>query len=214
MNLSFLYFNEVDSTQDLAIELYKEGHREGTVIIAKKQRKGRGRYGKVWYSPEGGLYLSLILEPKNKENLPLIALIACKAVKKALEYRFRLKLRIKFPNDLLYKDKKLAGFLLESSFKGEELEYCILGIGLNVNNSIPQEIEKEAISLKQILKKESNIKELTNLIIKEFFELYKKGFEGLIGTELWYGGKAYLLNSLKASEVELVSKEGRIILSY
>ncbi|GBC75760.1 Bifunctional ligase/repressor BirA [archaeon HR06] len=189
--MRLIYFDEVDSTQDMALKYYLEGYGEGTVILAKKQRKGRGRNGRFWYSPEGGLWLSIILQP-NLEDLSLLPLLASKALKDLLEERFSLKLKIKYPNDLYYEEKKLAGFLLESSFKGDRLEYCILGVGINVNNPVPE----GAISLKEIVNRELELKDLTEAYLKKFFELYYKGLEVLLGEEIWYKGKNYKIKDL------------------
>lgn len=112
---------------------------EGTVIVADKQNKGKGRLGKSWYSPDGGLWFSVILRPQNLLVFPIIAGVAvCEAIKE-----MGLKTQIKWPNDILVKNRKVAGILAELVDKT-----VILGIGLNLNiTEFPEEIKDSATSI-------------------------------------------------------------------
>ena len=149
-------FDELTSTMDLADKLITQNKTD--VVVAKKQTKGRGRYGRKWYSEEGGLYFSFI--EKNGRNDFLSEIVSFSIVKTLQEYRINCK--IKFPNDIIYRNKKIAGILIEK--KGE---IYIIGIGINVNNYINEEIN--GISMKEILKREIKIEK----VLEKFLIIYK-----------------------------------------
>lgn len=115
-------YGKVDSTQNVAKELIEEGEEEGLVVIADEQSKGKGRLGRKWISPSDGLYFSVVV--KKQGALPLISAVA---VAKTLE-EFGLRARIKWPNDVLVKNKKIAGIIIEL-FRN----YAIIGIGVNMD---------------------------------------------------------------------------------
>ena len=128
-----LVFDEVDSTNSTAKELAQAGAEEGTVVIARKQHHGRGRFNRIWQSPEGGVYLSIILRPKKStEKISLLSFVAALAVVKTIE-SYSLHTTIKWPNDTRVNGKKIAGILLESEIKGDEIIYVVVGIGINLN---------------------------------------------------------------------------------
>ncbi|MEO0102051.1 MAG: biotin--[acetyl-CoA-carboxylase] ligase, partial [candidate division WOR-3 bacterium] len=133
------------------------------VIWAEEQTKGRGRFGREWHSPKGGLYFSLLLFPKPEEILTIHLKLFLSAVK-GIEKVANISCLFKWPNDLIYEKKKLGGILLE-----REGTAIIAGCGINVNNeTFPSEI-KDAISLKLILKREIPIEEL----LREIISLYE-----------------------------------------
>ena len=134
------------STNDEAARLARAGAAHGTVIIASKQTGGRGREGRPWASPEGGLYLSAVLRPP----LPLadvppmtlaIGIAICDAVRAE-----GAPAVIKWPNDLLVDGRKLAGVLVESHSQGGKLDAVIAGIGINLDRT-PESVANTAISL-------------------------------------------------------------------
>lgn len=139
-----LYFDEIDSTNRLAKELAADRAAHGTVVLAGKQTAGRGRIGKSFYSPEGGLYLSVILRP-TQEISDLMSLTACTAVAvhTALS-EFDITTKIKWVNDLFLNDRKICGILCEGGFHPQSggLDYLIIGIGLNLrkNTDVPQKL--------------------------------------------------------------------------
>ena len=134
---------ETGSTNDDALDLARKGAPEGTVVLAARQTKGRGRLGRTWKSPEGGLYASYVLRPQAPlERVSALSLVVALAVADALE-RFGVPgVRLKWPNDLLLFDDegaemgKVAGILLEMSAQMDGVEYVIPGIGLNVNRPV------------------------------------------------------------------------------
>jgi BirA family transcriptional regulator, biotin operon repressor / biotin---[acetyl-CoA-carboxylase] ligase len=126
--------DEVASTNDVAKSLANEGEAEGLVVTAKTQVAGRGRMGRSWSSPEGGLYLSLILRPKvSAEDMLRLTVLACVPVAETIEEASGCKTMVKWPNDVEIGGKKVAGLLVESTSKGGEIAYMVLGIGVNLN---------------------------------------------------------------------------------
>lgn len=142
------------STNDAAKTLAQEGAAEGTVLVAEEQTSGRGTKGRSWFSPpEKGLYVSIILRPE-KSSLPLLPLAAGLACADAVRESTGAEIRLKWPNDLVWERKKLGGILCESSFSGEDLNYAVVGIGLNVNHEesdFPDSIRGTATSLRLII---------------------------------------------------------------
>jgi BirA family transcriptional regulator, biotin operon repressor / biotin---[acetyl-CoA-carboxylase] ligase len=122
------------STQERARELARAGTPHGTLVVASIQTGGRGRLGRYWGSPEGGLWMSLVLRPGFDASLASrITQTAAVGVAKAL-WEVGVEASIKWPNDLLAGGKKICGILAESSWeKGGRLDYAILGVGMNAN---------------------------------------------------------------------------------
>jgi len=138
-----IMMSECASTNDEAARLARAGAKHGTVVIAERQTAGRGRDGHVWASPPGGLYLSAVLRP----SLPLvdvppmtlaIGIGVCEAARQA-----GVAAVLKWPNDVLVGGDKLAGVLVEAQSQGGKLDSVIVGIGINLNNEVPE----HAISL-------------------------------------------------------------------
>jgi len=134
-----LRLEEVDSTNEYARRMAPDVP-EGTVVVARRQTSGRGREGRSWASPEGGLWMSMILKPKKVD--PRLVFTGALAVGDVLD-EFGIRSGIKWPNDVWVGGKKIAGVLTE----GKAGRYVILGIGLNVNNSLPAELRETATSM-------------------------------------------------------------------
>lgn len=132
-------FQTVGSTMDEAHALAADGAADGSLIVALRQSQGRGRQGRVWESPEGGVYLSVVLRPtKPMDEVPQLALVAGLALAEAVKAVTRLLPSIRWPNDLLLGEKKLAGILCEGTRdrgQGTGDPYVVLGIGINVLTS-------------------------------------------------------------------------------
>jgi BirA family transcriptional regulator, biotin operon repressor / biotin---[acetyl-CoA-carboxylase] ligase len=142
----------VTSTNTLAKERAAGGAREGTVIIAREQTKGRGRMGRTFYSPvSSGIYFSIILRPTlNLEDSLLITTAAAVAVSEAIEAVTGVTASIKWVNDIFSNGKKVCGILTEASlsFENGGLEYAVVGIGINIETKdFPAEIQQIAGSL-------------------------------------------------------------------
>ena len=120
------------STNDDARALARTGAPEGTVVLASHQLAGRGRLGRTWVSPQGGVYLSAILRPAvAPTEVASLALAVALGVVLGLE-RLGVRARLKWPNDVLLGEEKLAGVLLEMSAETDSVDWVVAGVGLNV----------------------------------------------------------------------------------
>ncbi len=126
-------YPEVDSTGTVVRRLAAAGAPEGTVVVAGRQTAGRGRLGRQFYSPEGGVYLSVLLRPAAGVSPGLITSCAAVAVARAIGLHTGLPVGIKWVNDIFLHGRKVAGILAEGELAPDgELSYVILGIGVNV----------------------------------------------------------------------------------
>ena len=128
------YWDEVDSTNAALLRLVKEGAGEGTVVMANTQTQGRGRIGKVWFSPPGvNLYLSVLLNPPIQlSEARILTLIGSLALADAIEAQ-GVQAQVKWPNDVLVNDKKIAGVLAELHTHEKRVDHLVLGMGVNLN---------------------------------------------------------------------------------
>mgnify|MGYP005854140893 CR=1 FL=1 len=205
-------FYEVDSTNDVAKQLALQGAPEGTAVISEIQRKGRGRKGREWFSPKGGVWMSVILRPKvDPSQAAPITLIAGLAVAKTLSKLYNLECRLKWPNDVLINEKKVCGVLTEISAEMGRINYIVTGIGINANidiDSFPGGFRNSATSLKNELNRDILRDELVKRLLEEFEELYKifqkQGFSEL--KEEWkksastIGRKVRIITDSRATE--------------
>lgn len=128
-----LLFAGVESTNELASSLARKGER-GRVILAEIQTRGRGRLSRSWESPRGGIWMSLILQPDIPLDLAYqINMAVCVAACRAISSFLGLEMGIKWPNDLMIKEKKVGGILMEVQAMGERLDYAVVGVGINAN---------------------------------------------------------------------------------
>ncbi len=161
------YFSEIGSTMDAARELAKKGAGEGTIVLAEAQTHGRGRLGREWLSPKGGIYFTLILRPRiSPASSPRINLMASLAVAVTIRKLFGLDAGLKWPNDVLIEGKKVCGILAEMDAETDVLNFVNLGIGINANTSIPR-FEETATSLKHATGKDISRKELLAALLAE-----------------------------------------------
>lgn len=128
-------YKKLDSTNDVAYELAEKGMKEGAIVIAEEQQKGKGRHGRTWSSPpKGGIYMSCILRPKmTPSEISQITLIAAVSVATAIRAVSGLAASIKWPNDILINNKKVCGMLTEMKAEQDAIDFIVLGIGINVN---------------------------------------------------------------------------------
>jgi len=155
MGVETYSFRQTRSTNDLAFHLAEQGAAEGTLVIAESQKKGRGRFGRCWISPPGGLWFSLILRPYFFPSLaPRITITASLAVASTIRQLTPLPALIRWPNDILIKGKKVSGIITEMNAETEVIKFIILGIGVNLNldaTDFPPEIRNMATSIRQEL---------------------------------------------------------------
>ncbi len=132
--ISPIILGVVDSTNNIAVKLAKQGADEGTAIIAARQTAGRGRMGRSFLSKKGGVYLSIILKPKiSPVDIPLVTVAAAVAAAGAIEKVSHKKCEIKWVNDVFIDGKKVCGILTEGEINAEgRLDFAVLGIGINL----------------------------------------------------------------------------------
>ena len=136
------YFDSIDSTQNQALKMADDPANNGTVIIAAKQTGGKGRSGRKWVSPKGGIWLSIILQPKFDISITtLFPIASALALSNALEKTLKISPELKWPNDLTIKGKKIAGMLVDVSLESNKIENLVLGVGINFDVDVKQ-IEK------------------------------------------------------------------------
>jgi len=192
------YFEKVPSTNAVAKQQARKGAKEGTTIIAETQTRGKGRLNRPWTSPEGGVWLSIILRPEMKAEEALkITLATAVAVANALRKMFRLKAEIKWPNDVLVNGKKVCGILAEAASKEKTVDFVVVGIGINANlgvNVLPKKLQATATTLREVLKSDVDAEKLICVLLKEFEDRYKmlkaKKFKTLL--DEWRGMAVFL----------------------
>jgi BirA family biotin operon repressor/biotin-[acetyl-CoA-carboxylase] ligase len=174
------YFPELKSTNIMAKEkaLHRaEGIDEGTLIIAERQSAGKGRLGREWFSPVGGIWFSIILYPQlSPSYISRITLMTAVAVVKAIKICTQIKSQIKWPNDILINEKKVCGILTEMSAELDIINWVVVGIGINVNidhREFPEDIQKNTISLKETSGKEISRVKLAQTFLQEFEKYYE-----------------------------------------
>ena len=140
------YFDSTDSTQNQALRLANESGKDGTIVIAGKQTGGKGRKGRKWISPLGGIWLSVIIKPKlDISKITLFPIASSLALAFSIEKIFKINPELKWPNDITLKGKKLAGMIVDASIESNRIENLVLGVGINfdVNSKDIEKLLKE-----------------------------------------------------------------------
>jgi len=172
-------FEQTTSTNDVIEKLARDGVREGVVVFAESQTRGRGRLGRKWISPaRKGLWFSILLRPNLRppETTQLTAASAT-ALRRAIVSETRLPVEIKWPNDILIGGKKTAGILTEMSAELDRVRHVILGIGIDVNqdaSEFPADLRKIATSLKIESGEAISRAALAVAILHELDEIYSR----------------------------------------
>ncbi|MGL5435779.1 MAG: biotin--[acetyl-CoA-carboxylase] ligase [Lachnospiraceae bacterium] len=147
---SLFFFDEVDSTNNKAKQLAEQGVPDGTLVVAETQCAGKGRRGKQWVSSKGtGIWMSMVLRPEiTPDRASMLTLVAALAVTDGIDAVTGLQSQIKWPNDIVIQGKKVCGILTEMSTEMEDINYVVVGIGINVNmREFPEDISAVATSL-------------------------------------------------------------------
>ncbi|MFW6022532.1 MAG: biotin--[acetyl-CoA-carboxylase] ligase [Halanaerobiaceae bacterium] len=188
-----IVFDSIDSTNNKAKELARDKCKSGTVIVAEEQVAGRGRLGRKWHSPVGsGLWFSIVVRPDILPiKSPFLTISASLAVLDAVRCivnevcgkinnkNIKNKIKIKWPNDILFEEKKIAGILSEMSADMEQIKYGIIGIGINVNQDFfSEDIKDTATSLKKICYKKIDRIKLLKYVLNYFEGYYEKLIKG------------------------------------
>lgn len=170
-------FQETTSTSDVLEKLARDGVREGMVIFAESQTRGRGRLGRSWVSPPGkGLWFSVLLRPPLRpQGVTRITVAAAVAVARAIRAELPLQVEIKWPNDLMLHGRKIAGVLTELTGELDSVHHVSLGIGVNVNlgaEDLPPAIGRGATSLRLALGRPADRPALAARILRELDTAY------------------------------------------
>ena len=165
-------FNEVMSTNTVGKFLSENGVENGTVILSEKQSGAKGRLGKHWESPLGGIWLSLIVKPKvDHSKIPMITLATGVAVVKTLERIGIENAEIKWPNDVMINGKKVCGILTEAITKFNTIDSVIIGVGIDANFNVdvlPEELREGTTTLGRELDQKVNENEVIKFFLEEF----------------------------------------------
>ena len=167
------YFDYLDSTMNLAMQLGMQGSPNGTLVLAESQTRGRGRLGRNWFSPKyKGIYLSLILRPDILPAAsPILTLLSAVSICEAIKEVVHLDAQIKWPNDIIMHNKKLAGILTEMNAEVDKVNFVVIGIGLNVNND-----KKSLIAQSTSLKEQKGEQVQRILLLQELLRRIEKNF--------------------------------------
>ncbi|MDR5683121.1 MAG: biotin--[acetyl-CoA-carboxylase] ligase [Armatimonadota bacterium] len=164
------WFDTVGSTNDVARTLAYMGEPEGTVVVAQTQTAGRGRLGRRWVSPPGGLWFSVILRPiAAPHDVPLLGLAAAVAASRGIERACGVRVGLRWPNDLIVARKKVGGILAEA---GPEIRWVVVGIGINANVE-PDRLPEGATSLSAVVGEPVDRAALLRAILAELETAYE-----------------------------------------
>jgi len=217
------YFKSLPSTNLFAKKLVKDGVKEGAIIVSDIQLSGRGRKNRNWLSPEGGLWFSVVLYPHiPPERSMLLTMASSVAIVQGIKETTDLYPVIKWPNDILINDKKVCGILTELDAEMDCINYTIIGIGINVNNKLSEDLQKKATSLIQETGSQVSRVKLLRSILKCFDENYSKLISGdyesirdswffhanIVGREILVHGEKTMLKGVVSS----VDESGCLIL--
>jgi BirA family biotin operon repressor/biotin-[acetyl-CoA-carboxylase] ligase len=171
------HFFKTDSTNRVAFTMAHGGQPEGTVVLAEEQTAGRGRAGRSWHSERAsGIYVTLLLRPKLAPvQAPLLTMMAGLSAHAAVQTMTGLSVDLKWPNDLMMKGKKIGGILTEMHAEPSQVNFVIVGIGLNVNQEkFPGELGSIATSLRAETGKTHSRLELLVRLLREFESDYNR----------------------------------------
>jgi BirA family biotin operon repressor/biotin-[acetyl-CoA-carboxylase] ligase len=209
------YFDSIDSTQSQAMKMASDQANNGTVIIAEKQTDGKGRLGRKWISPKGGIWFSIIFRPKfDISVITLFPMSSALALSNAIEKTLNIKSELKWPNDITIRGKKVAGMLVDASLESNKIDSMVLGVGINFDVDI-KHIEK-------MLKDTPNFYGITSLsqetkvtkpvlLVQSFLVELEQIYESLINGETKKIIKEWTRKSNTIGQyIELNTDEGKI----
>ena len=168
-------FPEIDSTNQEAERQFANGRKGPFAIIANRQTKGRGRLGSIWQSQQSqNLYMSLGWQPRvSPENMPQFTIFMALSIACFLRKTYQLPIMVKWPNDLILLDKKVAGILVEARMETAYIHHLVFGLGLNINgtaNEFPEKVKNQSISIQQFNKKPVPIHSFTVKLLQNLLQ--------------------------------------------
>ncbi|MNK38085.1 Bifunctional ligase/repressor BirA [compost metagenome] len=214
---NLIKLSAVDSTNNYLKKLTSNSEPvpEGTVIMAEHQFAGRGQLDNVWHAAPGkNLTFSLLLRPSfiSVDKQFVLNMLISVALNNVLFKYLPVGLSVKWPNDIYVGDKKIGGILIENILVGSKIKQSIIGIGLNINQSVfANDLKERITSISQILQQDVNLMVLLNEICTQIEQLYLKMKSGAITTlQDLYVSKLYRLNKLEKYSAKGEVFEGTI----
>lgn len=207
--MKIIELDEVDSTNEYC---KRENYAEDVAVIAKRQTAGKGTKGRSFVSDDGGLYITVMRHYNNfpAEKAFRIMINSCVAVCKTLE-EFLIKPRIRWANDVLVGSKKICGTLIENTFCGNNIVRSIVGMGINVNNEIPEELKNIATTITQNISAKVTVDEVKQVLLRNLENSYSiADYKSYID----YFGKPVLLKTADSERQVValdISDDGRLI---
>lgn len=174
---NIIYEEQVDSTNEVAKRAGDAGAEHGTVFRADRQSAGKGRRGRSWYSEvRDNLYFTILLRPKlAPEKASMLTLVMAYAAAQAVREETGLEALIKWPNDIVVHGKKVCGILSEMKLAGTAVDYCVVGVGVNVGQKcFAEDIQDKATSLAVEAGQSVEVKELLQKILYFFEQEYER----------------------------------------
>lgn len=207
--MRIIELEEIDSTNEYC---KRKNFVDDVIVIAKRQIDGRGTKGRSFISDEGGLYLTIV---RHYDNFPAgnafkIMINSCVAVCKTLE-SFSIKPQIRWANDVLVGGKKICGTLIENTFSGNKIVRSVVGMGINVNNAIPDVLKEIATSITQNVSAKVTVDEVKNVLLNNLKTDYSiVDYKKYIN---YFGSTVLLTNGDSQRQVVAldISNDGRLI---
>lgn len=164
-------YGKIDSTNAAAKDLAERGAPGGTIVLCREQTQGKGQKGRAWLSPPRiGVYLSMVFRPSRLSNPALLPILAGLGIVGKLDRCFpTLEPAIKWPNDIIVRDRKCAGVLAEATWSDRSLRHLVVGVGVNVKplpGKVPATIRKGAISIEEALGREVRLAAVAEAVVQ------------------------------------------------
>lgn len=229
---NMFYFSETESTNDYCLKLARDGAPEGTVVVADYQKQGKGRLNRSWFSAKGeNLLVSILLRPQQDiESLQKITLASASILidtfliylkKHKLD---KIKFNVKWPNDILVGNEKIAGILAESILQEKHINALVVGFGINLNarsDTMPTEIRKRATSLAETIGQPVNIEdffaELMYHLERSYVRLERSDYNSVVSTwkkQCRQIGKPIIVSTIDGDEEAVfhdVNEDGHLL---
>ena len=227
IGIPFIELPSVDSTNNYAMGLVHEGMAQhGTAVFTMEQTRGKGQRNKHWNSQKGqNIALSLVIEPGSltTSELFLLSMSMATGVNRFIKRFVPNEVKIKWPNDIYWRDRKAAGILIENVWQGKEWKFAIVGIGININQTDFGGLDSKAVSLKQITGKDFDLLLLTKELCKDLENQYRELISEPSKIITGYKKDLYKINEIVKFKngnrifeaiIKDVSMEGRLVVQH
>jgi len=210
----FIKLLKVDSTNNYAMQQLQNGSAEhGDAYFAIEQTAGKGQFNRQWLSPKGeNIILSIVLDTGvfSLDQQFMLNMIAALSAQQLFNKYSAEKSKIKWPNDIYWRDRKAAGILIENTIRGTKWQYAVIGFGININQTTFQNELKNPVSLKQVTGKDHDIMELA----RELCFILDQGIQQLSGQEESFILDKYNAELYKLNQVVQLKKGSTVISGY